>query len=247
MTAGSRTAGSLTAGSRTAGIRVFVVDDHPTFRVGLRVALEESDAITVAGEASNGEEAVRVLPTLDPGADVVLMDIRLAGCSGVEATRLVSGLPAAPRVLVMSAAEEDDAIIGALRAGAKGFIDKGVSREDLLHSIRLVASGGAVFSPWPAGRLSDYFAAIHRQPGRLAFPELTERETQILDLLARGQDNRSIARELMLAEKTIRNNITSVFTKLNVTGRTAAAVRARDAGLGVDSIDAPVAQGTTPR
>jgi DNA-binding NarL/FixJ family response regulator len=215
-------------------INVFLVDDHPTFRDGLRVALDDSGEIRVVGEADTGEEAVSVLPRLDPAADVVLMDVKLAGCSGITTTRLITSEDSAPAVLVLSAADDDDVIVGAIRAGAKGFIDKSVSRDDLLSGVRLVANGGAAFTERTAARLGSYFSAVQRLPQRLAFPELTDREIQILDLLARGRDNRGIARELVLAEKTVRNNITSIFAKLNVADRTAAVVRARDAGMGLD-------------
>ncbi|MEU8247750.1 response regulator transcription factor [Nonomuraea sp. NPDC048916] len=216
-------------------IGVFLVDDHPTFRDGLRVALDSAETTRVVGEAGTGEAAVRILPTLRPRADVVLMDVRLAGCSGIEATRLITGGANAPHVLVISAADDDDEVVlGALRAGAKGFLDKATSRDDLLRGIHLVAKGGAVFSPHVATRLTTYFSAIRHVPGRVAFPELTDRETEILDLLARGYDNRDISRQLVLAEKTIRNHITHIFMKLDVTDRTTAALRARNAGLGLD-------------
>jgi DNA-binding NarL/FixJ family response regulator len=218
-------------------VRVFLVDDHPTFRAGLRVILDDADTMEVVGEAATGDEAVHTLRALRPIADVVLMDLRLGDSSGIEATHAItangeSSTPA-PRVLVISAAEEDDAVVGALRAGAHGFLVKGVSRQELLRGIHVVADGGAVFSPPVAARLSTYFSVVHDLPCRAAFPQLTGRERQILDLLARGLDNRRIARELVLAEKTVRNHITSVFVKLQVTDRTAAAVRARDAGLGL--------------
>ncbi|GGO61240.1 response regulator transcription factor [Nonomuraea cavernae] len=215
-------------------IGVFLVDDHPTFRDGLRVAVDSAETTRVVGEADTGEAAVRALPTLRPGADVVLMDVKLTGCSGIEATRLVAGGAGAPHVLVISAADDDEVVLGALRAGAKGFLDKATSRDDLLHGIHLVAKGGAVFSPHVASRLTTYFSAIGQVPGRVAFPELTDRETEILDLLARGHDNRDISRQLVLAEKTIRNHITRIFMKLDVSDRTTAALRARNAGLGLD-------------
>lgn len=215
-------------------VRVFLVDDHPTFRAGLRVALA-GDTVEIVGEAGSGEEAVRTLPTLDPGADVILMDLKLTGSSGIEATRRITastGQDGPPHVLALSAAEEDDAVIGALRAGARGFLAKAVSRVELLRGVQVVADGGAVFSPPVASRLSAYFCAVHEMPARVAFPQLTERERQILSLVARGHDNRRIARDLVLAEKTVRNHLSHLFMKLDVTNRTAAAVRARDAGLG---------------
>jgi len=217
-------------------VRVFIVDDQPTFRAGLRVALNATENVEIVGEAASGTEAVDVLSAVPGTADVVLMDVSTGGSSSIEALQLISGEVSAPRVLVMSIAGEDDLIIGALRAGARGVLDKGASRRELLHSIHLVAHGGAAFSALTAARLGTYFSAMRWGACRLAFPELTERETQILDLLAQGRNNRSIARALCLAEKTVRNNISSVYAKLHVADRTTAALRARQAGLGADAL-----------
>jgi DNA-binding NarL/FixJ family response regulator len=222
---------------RDMTVRVFIVDDHPLFRAGVRHVLGEIDTLDIVGEASSGEEAVRALRKLDPPANVVLMDLQLSDRSAIEATRTITSVGAlgmtTPRVLVVSASGEDDAVVAALRAGAHGYLVKRASQDELLRAIETVADGGAVFSPMVACRLSTYFSAVHGLPSRAAFPELTEREREILDLLARGHDNRRIARELVLSEKTVRNHISHVFTKLQVTKRTDAAVRARDAGLGV--------------
>jgi DNA-binding NarL/FixJ family response regulator len=212
-------------------IGILLVDDHPAFRDGLRVALESSGTAMIVGEAATADTAVRVAGTARP--DIVLMDVKLDGSSGIEAAGRITGGPSPPRVLMISGADEDEVVIAALRAGARGFVDKAASREELLHAVHLVAAGGAAFSPRLAARLTDYFLAVQEVPGRVAFPELTDRETQILELIARGFDNRSISRELVLAEKTIRNHITHIFMKLDVTDRTTAALRARNAGLGL--------------
>lgn len=137
------------------------------------------------------------------------------------------------RVLVMSLEANDETVVTALRAGARGYLLKTAPLDELLLGILTVAAGGAVFSASIADRLAKYFSAIHELPSRVAFPELTSRELQILDLIARGYDNRRIARELVLAEKTVRNHVSNVFSKLQVVDRTMAAVRARDVGLGV--------------
>ncbi|WP_181790729.1 response regulator [Streptomyces phytophilus] len=218
-----------------SAVRVYVVDDHPVFRDGVRVALENVPDLEVAGESGAGEDALTALAEPDAEVDVVLMDLHLPGCSGVEATRQLNspgrgGRP--PRVLVMSASVEDDAVVAALRAGAYGYLDKGASRAELLGAVRCVAAGGAVFSPAVAERLSRYFSALHTVPAGRAFPQLTQREREVLDLIARSYNNRRIARELVLSEKTVRNHISNIFTKLGVQDRIAAMLRAREAGLG---------------
>ena len=157
------------------------------------------------------------------------MDVKLAGLFGITATRLITSQDEAPAVLVLSAADDDDVIIGALRAGARGFIDKSVSREDLLSGVHLVANGGAAFSGRAAARLSDYFSAVQRLP-QCGFPGTHRPGNPDTGPARCGRDNRGIARELVLAEKTVRNNITSIFAKLNVTDRAAAVVRARTPG-----------------
>ncbi|MGP3948717.1 response regulator [Streptomyces sp. 7N604] len=217
-------------------IRLFLVDDHPLFRAGVRLVMEDAEDIQIVGEAENAEDAVRTLVDERLSADVVLMDIQMPGSSGVGAASAITAgaLPGivAPRVLMMSVSEDDDMVIAALRAGAHGYLLKGAPRNELIRAVRMVAGGGAAFSPTVAARLSSYFSAIHEMPGRAAFPQLTERERQILVLIARGYTNRQIARELVLAEKTVRNHVSHVFSKLQITDRASAVVRARDAGLG---------------
>ncbi len=217
-------------------VRVFVLDSHQLVRAGVRSAFNDIRGVRIVGEAACCEEALRALKEMDPAPDVVLVDLefpdraRVALVRAVAIDALGTGVP--PRVLVFSACGDDEAVVAALRAGARGFIAKNVSTRELLRAIVTVADGGAVFSPDVAERLSGYFSAMHELPHRLAFPQLTDREREILDLLARGHDNRRIARTLVLSEKTIRNHVSRVFAKLQVTRRTEAALRARDAGLG---------------
>jgi DNA-binding NarL/FixJ family response regulator len=211
-------------------VRVLVVDDHPLFRDGVRTAFTGEDDLEVVGEAADVATALSAVAELAP--DVVLMDLNLPDGSGIEATRqLVAGDPGL-RILVMTMSTEDDAVVAAMRAGARGYVVKGAGRRDLVDSVRSVASGGAVFSHEVADRLAAYFSSLAAVPGKQAFPQLTEREREVLDLVARGLDNRGIARELYLSDKTVRNHVSNLFTKLDVETRAEAIVRARNAGLG---------------
>ncbi|MEU4657938.1 response regulator transcription factor [Streptomyces sp. NPDC023723] len=215
-------------------VGVLIVDDHPLFLQGLRSALDTEADLTVVGEAGSGEEAVAAVTRLGRAVQVVLMDLRLPRMPGVEAIRTITSGTAGhrPRVLVVSLYEDDDEVVAALRAGAHGYVAKEASRDELLRAVRTVAAGGAVFSPSIAARLGTYFSAIHDFPGRIAFPHLTNREREILDLLARGHTNRRIARHLFLSDKTVRNHVSHIFAKLQVRNRDDAMIRARDAGLG---------------
>jgi DNA-binding NarL/FixJ family response regulator len=211
-------------------IRVLVVDDHPLFLDGVRAALAGADDVEVVGEAHDARGALSAAAELAP--DVVLLDVGLPDGSGIDVTReLVAARPAV-RVLIMTMSDEDDAVVTAMRAGARGYVVKGAGRADLLHGIRTVAGGGAVFSPAVADRLGALFASMGGLPGREAFPELTEREREVLDLVARGHDNRRISRDLFLSDKTVRNHVSNILTKLGAATRAEAIVRARNAGLG---------------
>ncbi len=211
-------------------IRVVVVDDHPLFRDGVRAALSGAEDVDVVGEAADVAGALEVVAELRPA--VVLMDLNLPDGSGVDATRRLTAVAPEVRVLVMTMSTDDDAVVAAMRAGARGFVVKGAGRRDLVDSVRTVAEGGAVFSPVVADRLAGYFAGLTAVPAREAFPQLTDREREVLDLIARGLDNRRIARELVLSDKTVRNHVSNVLAKLEVDDRAEAVLRARNAGLG---------------
>jgi DNA-binding NarL/FixJ family response regulator len=210
--------------------RVLLVDDHPLFRDGVVAALSGADDLEVVGEAEDIRSALELAETLEP--DLVVMDLQLPDGSGVEATRSILVARPQVHVLVMTMSDDDEAIVAAMRAGARGYVVKGSGRADLLQALRTVAAGGAVFSPTVAARLGSYFGSLASLPGRDAFPQLTEREREVLDQMARGHDNRRIARELFLSEKTVRNHVSAVFTKLEVVDRSEAIVRARNAGMG---------------
>lgn len=210
--------------------RVLLVDDHPLFLDGVKAALSGDPELEVVGTAEDRASALTQATALEP--DVVLMDLNLPDGSGIDATRdLLTALPSV-RVLVMTMSADDDAVVAAMRAGARGYVVKGAGRDDLLQAVRTVASGGAVFSSGVADRLGAFFSGLAAQPGRETFPQLTDREREVLELLARGYDNRRIARELFLSDKTVRNHVSNVLARLQATDRADAIVRARRAGMG---------------
>lgn len=210
--------------------RVLLVDDHPLFLDGVRAALAGDPDLEVVGEAHDIATAVELATATSP--DVVLMDLNLPDGSGIDATREILGSDPSVRILVMTMSAEDDAVVAAMRAGARGYVVKGAGRTDLIQAVRTVVAGGAVFSPTVADRLGDFFAGMAAQPGREMFPRLSEREREVLDLLARGYDNRRIATELFLSDKTVRNHVSAVLSKLDAPDRAEAIQRARRAGLG---------------
>ncbi len=217
-------------------LRVLIADDHPLFRSGLRALLGAVPDMAVAGEATTGKEAIALAAELQP--DVIVMDLQMPGISGIEATRRI--LDAIPHigVLVVTMFEDDYSVFAAMRTGAKGYVLKDADEEDMLHAIRAVGKGEAIFSPAIAQRVIDFFTGARRRseveravPAR-AFPELTSREREVLDLIAQGLSNPEIAARLYLSPKTVRNHISNIFAKLQVADRAQAIVRAREAGLG---------------
>lgn len=211
-------------------LRVLIADDHPIFRDGIQTLLATTDDILAVGQARTGEEAVELAATMAP--DVILMDIRMPGCSGIEATRRIVLANPTMRVLVVSMFEDDASILTAMRAGARGYILKDADRTDILRAIRAVGQGEAIFSAAIATRLLDYFTSPRQSLAATEFPELTERERQILEMVADGYRNTDIARQLVLSPNTVRNYVSSIFTKLQVSDRANAIIRARTAGLG---------------
>jgi DNA-binding NarL/FixJ family response regulator len=212
----------------TAPIRVLIADDHPLFRDGLTALLGEGSGTELAGTAATGTDAVDLARETQP--DVVLMDLHMPGMSGIEATRrIVADCPHAA-VLALTMFDDDGSILSALRAGARGYLLKGASREQIRCAIHAAASGEIIFGAQLAARMLTCFtAAAAPSP---PFPQLTGRERQVLDLLAQGRANTAIATRLSLSPKTVRNHVSNVLAKLQVTDRAQAIIQARDAGLG---------------
>jgi DNA-binding NarL/FixJ family response regulator len=210
----------------TAGMRVLLVDDDDAFRDGMAALLGLAGDLEVIGQAADGDEGVRLTQRLQP--DVVLMDLEMPGRGGIEATRAIAAGHPHIAVLVLTLHEDDASVLAAMRAGARGYIVKGTRREGLLRAIRTVADGGAVFGPAVARRMIDYLSSAAAAP---PFGELTERERQILELIARGRSNAQIAEQLVLSRGTVRNHVSNVFAKLRVDDRAQAIVKAREAGM----------------
>ena len=211
-------------------LHVLIADDHLLFRDGLRALLKAAPDLELVGEATTGEEVVSLAAALQP--DVILMDIRMPGLSGIDATRrIVYGSPHI-HVLVVTMFEDDRTVFAAMRAGARGYVLKGASYAEMLRAIRAVGSGEAIFSPGIAVRLAEYFAAIQPAVPPPIFPELSDREREVLNLMAQARSNAEIAARLVLSPKTVRNQVSNILGKLQAADRTEAVIRARDAGLG---------------
>lgn len=216
--------------SSTQPVRVVVADDHPMFRYGLTAALAASTEVEVVGEAADGEELLAVTEHTVP--DVVVTDLAMPGLDGAAAIRrILAGHPDIS-VLVLTMHEEDEPLFGALRAGARGYLLKGADRTDIIRAILAVASGEVIYGAAVARRIMDFFTGAQRNYTAQVFPELTDREREVLSLVARGCGNHDIARRLVLSEKTIRNHVSAITFKLHVRDRAAAIAKARDAGIG---------------
>jgi DNA-binding NarL/FixJ family response regulator len=207
--------------------RVLIADDHPVFRSGLRAIIDSSGDMTVVAEAENGAEVVELAAAHEP--DLILMDLHMPVLGGIEATRQVLVQSPNVRVLVLTMIERDDAVMAAMRAGARGYLVKGSDRDEVLRGVRAAVAGDAIFSAGVADRLAGLLTAGAAAPR--AFPDLTDRERQVLELLAHGLTNSEIASDLGISLKTVRNNVSNIFTKLQVSGRAQAVVKARDAGV----------------
>ena len=210
-------------------IRILVADDHPVYRDGLRALAARSPDLELVGEAADGTEAVAMAEQALP--DVILMDLRMPGMTGIEATRAILDRRPETRILILTMSEDDDSLFAAMRAGARGYLPKDADSEELIRAIRAAALGEVIFGASIASRLQAFFAPTRARAAD-PFPELTEREDEVLELIAQGRSNHDIAARLQISDKTVRNHVANVFNKLRVADRSQAIVRAREAGLG---------------
>jgi DNA-binding NarL/FixJ family response regulator len=211
-------------------IRVLIADDHQLFRDGLKALLLSAPDTEVLGEAATGEEAIQLAAETQP--DVILMDLQMPDMDGIEATRHIVRTNPHINVLMVTMFEDDSSVFAAMRAGARGYVLKGAKHDEMLRAIRAVSSGEAIFSPTIAARMMSFFAASRSVIPEEAFPDLTDREREVLNLIARGDSNADIANALTISVKTVRNHVSNIFSKLQVADRAQAAIRAREAGLG---------------
>lgn len=211
-------------------MRVAIADDHPVFRDGLRALLSSVPGVEVVGEATTGAEAVAVAQETEP--DVLVMDLHMPEGNGIEATSRIVQTKPDIGILVLTMLEDDDSVFAAMRAGARGYVVKGAGQIEITRAIEAVAAGEAVFGPSIAQRMMDYFSRPREVRADEVFPQLTEREREILSLVAQGQSNQAIARDLVVSQKTVRNHVSNIFAILHVADRAEAIVRAREAGLG---------------
>jgi DNA-binding NarL/FixJ family response regulator len=212
-------------------LRILVADDHPVFRMGLSALLTSLPDATVVGEAADGEQAVRMAAEHAP--DLVVMDLDMPGVNGVAATKRILAKQPNISILMLTMFDDDDSVFAAMRAGALGYLIKGSGTEETIRAIAAVGNGDAIFGPSVARRILAFLTEPLSAHDELRFPELTGREREVLDLIASGAGNAAIAQQLFLSPKTIRNLVSSIFSKLQVADRAQAIVRARTAGLGL--------------
>jgi DNA-binding NarL/FixJ family response regulator len=210
-------------------IRVLIADDHTLYREGVRGMLRSMPGMEVAGEAANGDQVIAKAEQLQP--DIILMDIKMPGVNGVEATRRILHTSPHIGILVVTMFDDDESVFAAMRAGARGYLLKDADLDELVRAISAVHHGEAIFSPAIARRMVQYFAATRSARPIEAFPELTEREREVLALMAQGRSNEEIAARLVLSLKTVRNHVSNIFTKLQVSDRVQAILRAREEGI----------------
>lgn len=211
-------------------ISILIADDHPLFRDGIRTLVLAATDMEIVGEAESGEEAIKLAALLQP--DIILMDIQMPGTNGIQATRQIHDASPHIGVLILTMFDDDSSVFSSMRAGARGYILKGAKQDDIQRAIRAAAHGEAIFSPTVAARMMEFFSSIRPiQPPRF-FPELSDREHEVLDLIAQGYRNPEIADRLVLSPKTVRNHVSNILSKLQVADRTQAVLKAKEAGLG---------------
>ncbi|MCW2637497.1 MAG: DNA-binding response regulator [Blastococcus sp.] len=211
-------------------VRILVADDHPLYRRGLTTLLSAQENWEVVGEEADGIGAVTAAHAQQP--DVVVMDLRMPGIDGIEATRRIVSTSPHVAVLVLTMYDDDGSVFSAMRAGARGYLLKGADQAEILRAVAAVAGGEAIFGAAVATRIIEFFAAGRPRGTEVVFPQLTAREHEVLDLIAGGRSNADLAEILVLSPKTVRNHVSNIFTKLQVADRAQAIVLARDAGLG---------------
>jgi DNA-binding NarL/FixJ family response regulator len=210
-------------------ISILVVDDHLIFRDGLPALIASAPDCELVGQAPTSREAVRLAAELQP--DVILMDVKMPDMDGLQATREIVQSSPHVGILVLTMLEDDNSVFAAMRAGARGYLLKGASHDEVLLAIRAVAAGQAIFSPAIATRMMDFFNTMHPAATRAIFPELSDREREVLALIAQGYSNSGIASKLVISPKTVGNHITNILSKLQVADRAEAIIKAREAGL----------------
>lgn len=211
-------------------IRVVVADDHPVFRYGLLAVLDGADGIETVGEAQDGAELLALVDQEQP--EVVVTDLHMPELDGVAATREILRRSPGTGVLVLTLHDDDATVVAALRAGALGYLVKGADRAEIVRAVEAVAAGQAVYGPSVAHRIVGFYTGVQERYSADVFPNLTSREREVLDLIAAGCGNHAIAARLHLSEKTVRNHVSALLTKLQVDARPALVVAAREAGLG---------------
>ncbi len=212
-------------------ITIVVVDDHQIVRDGLVALLGALETMRVVGSAADGKEALHVVAETNP--DVVVMDIQMPGLDGIEATRFITAKQPAPRVVMLTMNEDEDTVLSAIRAGASGYLLKGSSAGEVENAVRAAAAGGMVFGASLAGRVADFFVGSRTAKApEHPFPDLTDREREVLDRIAAGKSNDAIAAEMFVSNKTVRNVVSAIYAKLHAAGRAEAIIKAREAGLG---------------
>lgn len=215
---------------RDTPLRVVVADDHPMFLRGLQAALTSTTDVELVGTATTGQQAIDLAHEHHP--DVVLMDLHMPDVNGIEATRRICSTQPGAAVLVLTMSNDDDSVFAAVRAGARGYLLKGVDEQELLRAVFAVADGEAVFGPGVAQRVLEYLTAAPTRTRDRSFPQLTDRERDVVELIAQGLGNHAIAMRLGLSPKTVMNYVSNVFAKIHVTDRSEMIVRAREVGFG---------------